>query len=90
MSAKFGRLKSLRVLNSRVISSDGGSKVSELGELSELHDALLIVNLQNEVDAREAFNARLSKKYLHELEFKWTTTKWRVPFASRALHTETS
>ncbi|XP_027356763.1 putative disease resistance RPP13-like protein 1 [Abrus precatorius] len=78
MPAKFGRLKSLQVLTSFVVGSDGGVKVSELGELLELHGALLVVNLQNVV-AREAFKARLrSKKYLHELEFKWTTTTHNV------------
>lgn len=74
MPAKFGKLKSLQALTCFVVGSDGGSRISELGELLELHGALSIVNLQNVVDAREAFNARLrSKKYLHVLEFKWTT-----------------
>ncbi|KAL4389820.1 hypothetical protein AHAS_Ahas03G0083300 [Arachis hypogaea] len=75
MPEKFGRLKSLQVLTNFVVSGSRGSKISELGELSELHGALLIANLQNVADAREASNASLkSKKYLHELEFKWTTT----------------
>ncbi|XP_061350054.1 putative disease resistance RPP13-like protein 1, partial [Gastrolobium bilobum] len=86
MPAKFGRLKSLQVLTSFVVSSDGGSKVSELGELSELHGTLLIVNLQNVVDEREALNARLRrKKHLQELEFKWTTTTHDVQSETNVL-----
>ncbi|XP_061354236.1 putative disease resistance RPP13-like protein 1, partial [Gastrolobium bilobum] len=86
MPAKFGRLKSLQVLTSFVVSSDGGSKVSELGELSELHGTLLIVNLQNVVDEREALNAGLRrKKHLQELEFKWTTTTHDVQSETNVL-----
>ncbi|KAK7263932.1 hypothetical protein RJT34_31531 [Clitoria ternatea] len=87
MPEKFGRLKSLQVLTSFVVSSEGGSKVSELGELLELHGALLIVNLQNVVDEREAFNARLrNKKYLHDLQFKWTTTTHNVECETNVLN----
>ncbi|PNX95127.1 disease resistance rpp13-like protein 1-like [Trifolium pratense] len=74
MPAKFGKLKSLQVLTSFVIGNKRGSKISELGELSNLHGALLIGGLQNVVDPTEAFDANLKrKKYLREVEFKWTT-----------------
>ncbi|GAU46040.1 hypothetical protein TSUD_268830, partial [Trifolium subterraneum] len=74
MPAKFGKLKSLQLLTSFVIGNKRGSKISELGELSKLHGALLIEGLQNVVDPIEASHARLKrKKYLRELEFKWTT-----------------
>ncbi|XP_058783064.1 putative disease resistance RPP13-like protein 1 [Vicia villosa] len=75
MPANFGKLKSLQVLTSFVVGYERGSKISELGELSELRGALLISGLQNVVNPTEASRARLRmKKHLYELEFKWTTT----------------
>ena len=74
MPCEFGRLKSLRVLTDFVVGRDSGSKISELGKLSQLR-TLCIIRLQNVVNATEASEANLkSKEYLSELIFKWTGT----------------
>ncbi|XP_057749250.1 putative disease resistance protein At3g14460 [Arachis stenosperma] len=87
MPAEFGRLNSLQVLTDFIVSNGRGSKISELGSLLELRGALSIGNLQNVADAIEASNARLrSKKYLHELEFKWTTTAHNVDSETAVLN----
>lgn len=75
MPPKFGKLKSLQVLTNFTVGNARGSKISELGKLSKLHGTLSIGSLQNVIDAIEASHVQLkSKKYLHELEFKWSTT----------------
>lgn len=52
----------------------------------QLRGTLLIENLQNVVNAREAFDARLKgKKYLHELEFRWTSTTHDVESETKVL-----
>ncbi|MED6149882.1 hypothetical protein PIB30_066888 [Stylosanthes scabra] len=75
MPAYFGELKSLQMLTSFVVSNnDQGSKIDELGKLTDLHGSLLIDNLQNLASSTEASSAGLSsKQYLHELEFKWSS-----------------
>ncbi|AES71191.1 putative P-loop containing nucleoside triphosphate hydrolase, leucine-rich repeat domain, L [Medicago truncatula] len=74
MPTNLGKLKSLQSLPRFVVSNDGGSNVGELGEMLELRGSLSIVNLENVLLKEEASNAGLKrKKYLHEVEFKWTT-----------------
>ncbi|CAJ2655119.1 unnamed protein product [Trifolium pratense] len=74
MPANFGKLKCLQLLPCFVVGDDGGSNVSELGELSGLHGSLSIVNLQNVLTGEEASNAGLNKKKnLHEVTFNWTS-----------------
>ncbi|KEH17610.1 NBS-LRR type disease resistance protein [Medicago truncatula] len=75
MPPKFGKLKSLQVLTNFTVGNARGSKIGELGKLSKLHGTLSIGSLQNVIDAIEASHVQLkSKKCLHELEFKWSTT----------------
>lgn len=74
MPTNLGKLKSLQLLPHFVVGDDGGSNVSELGDLLELHGSLSIVNLENVISGEEASNVGLkSKKYLHKVELRWTT-----------------
>ncbi|RYR69389.1 hypothetical protein Ahy_A03g015943 isoform G [Arachis hypogaea] len=73
MPPNFGRLKLLRHLTTFIVGKSTGSRISELGALSQLHGLLSIVNLQNVIDATEASGANLMMKtFIDELVFEWT------------------
>ncbi|XP_057750864.1 putative disease resistance RPP13-like protein 1 [Arachis stenosperma] len=73
MPPNFGRLKLLRHLTTFIVGKSSGSRISELGALSQLHGLLSIVNLQNVIDATEASGANLMMKtFIDELVFEWT------------------
>ncbi|XP_010542336.1 PREDICTED: putative disease resistance RPP13-like protein 1 [Tarenaya hassleriana] len=69
---RFGRLKSLRTLTTFVVSDGDGARICELGDLTELHGKLTILELHRVVDIAEASGAKLnSKKHLKEIDFVW-------------------
>lgn len=74
MPRRFSRLKSLQTLRTFFVSATDGARISELGELHELHGKLRIVELQRVVDVADAAGANLnSKKNLKEIDFVWRT-----------------
>ncbi|KAK4841486.1 hypothetical protein QYF36_005359 [Acer negundo] len=74
MPPEFGRLKSLRILTTFVVSQEGSS-IKELGGLLHLGGKLSILQLQKVRGAEDAENADLkNKKNIKELEFSWSST----------------
>lgn len=72
MPTQMGKLKSLQRLSTFIVGRGSGTRIGELGELSDLRGKLHIQNLQNIVEVEDASEAKLrDKKYLEELEFEW-------------------
>ncbi|XP_050282403.1 putative disease resistance RPP13-like protein 1 isoform X2 [Quercus robur] len=87
MPLEFGRLKGLQVLSNFVLSTDGGSKINELEELSHLCRKLSISKLEyvdNATDASKANlkgakNARSCHHWGSYLLFKSSTSQiWKI------------
>lgn len=75
MPADISKLTDLRTLSNFIVGKYSGSKIKELGALSNLQGALHISQLQNVVTAREASEANLKqKKQIHALELKWSSS----------------
>ena len=72
MPPEMGKLAKLRTLTSFSLGNQSGSSIKELGKLQHLCGELCIRNLQNVVDAQEAFEADLKGKAdLESLELLW-------------------
>ncbi|GLU09311.1 hypothetical protein SLE2022_261770 [Rubroshorea leprosula] len=73
MPLKIGRLKDLQTLQLFVVSLQEGSRIEELGCLSQLGGELRICHLEHVENYSEAKKAKLSEKIgLHELRLEWT------------------
>ncbi|RVW79844.1 putative disease resistance RPP13-like protein 1 [Vitis vinifera] len=72
MPSQMGQLKSLQKLSNYVVGKQSGTRVGELRELSHIGGSLVIQELQNVVDAKDALEANLAgMRYLDELELEW-------------------
>ena len=70
--SQMGLLKSLQKLSDYIVGKESGTRVGELRELSQIGGSLVIQELQNVVDAKDALQANLVKKqYLDELQLEW-------------------
>ncbi|XP_010670569.3 putative disease resistance RPP13-like protein 1 [Beta vulgaris subsp. vulgaris] len=72
MPLGIGRLTSLQTLDRFVLGAEGGSRISELRNLNNLHDELAIFGLENVTRVEDAEEAQLHKKHgLDELHLIW-------------------
>ncbi|KAL6329445.1 hypothetical protein AAG906_020878 [Vitis piasezkii] len=72
MPSQMGQLKSLQKLSNYVVGKQSGTRVGELRGLSHIGGSLVIQELQNVVDAKDALEANLAgMRYLDELELEW-------------------
>ena len=72
MPSQMGLLKGLQKLSNCIIGRQSGTLVAELKELSQIDGGLVIQELHNMVDAKDALETDLvSKPYLDELELEW-------------------
>ncbi|XP_048318915.2 putative disease resistance RPP13-like protein 1 [Ziziphus jujuba] len=68
----ISKLKSLQTLSTFIVGKENGTKIVEVGELSNLHGRFEIKNLQYVATAKDALEAKLmEKKYLEELVLYW-------------------
>ncbi|GLU09304.1 hypothetical protein SLE2022_335980 [Rubroshorea leprosula] len=73
MPLRIGRLKDLQTLQLFVVGLQEGSRIEELGCLSQLGGELRICHLEHVENYSEAEKAKLSKKIeLYELSLEWT------------------
>ncbi|GKU99306.1 hypothetical protein SLEP1_g12173 [Rubroshorea leprosula] len=73
MPLRIGRLEDLQTLQLFVVGLQEGSRIEELGCLSQLRGELRICNLEHVENYSEAEKAKLSEKIgLHELRLQWT------------------
>ncbi|KAK2636937.1 hypothetical protein Ddye_031729 [Dipteronia dyeriana] len=73
MPADMGCLTNLQYLSDFFVGNDSGSKIKELGPLSNLQGILHISQLQNVVSDGDASEASLKNKtYLQGLELEWS------------------
>ncbi|GLT37491.1 hypothetical protein SLA2020_118040 [Shorea laevis] len=73
MPLRIGRLKDLQTLQLFVVGLQEGSRIEELGCLSQLRGELRICHLEHVENYSEAKKAKLSEKIeLYELSLKWT------------------
>ncbi|GKV49659.1 hypothetical protein SLEP1_g56398 [Rubroshorea leprosula] len=73
MPLRIGRLKDLQTLQLFVVGLQEGSRIEELGCLSQLGGKLRICHLEHVENYSEAEKAKLSEKIgLHELRLEWT------------------
>ncbi|KAH7515270.1 hypothetical protein FEM48_Zijuj10G0009000 [Ziziphus jujuba var. spinosa] len=72
MPRQIGKLKGLQTLTTFIVGEDGGARVRELGELSELRGNISLQNLENVANGEDTSKARFAnKKKLEELTFSW-------------------
>ena len=72
MPSQMSLLKGLQKLSDYIVGKQSGTRVAELKELSQIGGSLVIQELQNVVDAKDALEANLvGKQYLDELELEW-------------------
>ncbi|XP_019079036.2 putative disease resistance RPP13-like protein 1 isoform X3 [Vitis vinifera] len=72
MPSHMGQLKSLQKLSNYIMGEQSGTRVGELKKLSRIGGSLVIQELQNVVDAKDASEANLvGKQYLDELQLEW-------------------
>ncbi|GLT37342.1 hypothetical protein SLA2020_116640 [Shorea laevis] len=72
MPLRIGRLKDLQTLQLFVVGLQEGSRIEELGCLSQLRGELRICNLEHLENSSEAKKAKLSEKIgLYELRLEW-------------------
>ncbi|RVW29927.1 putative disease resistance RPP13-like protein 1 [Vitis vinifera] len=72
MPSQMGQLKILEKLSNYRVGKQSGTRVGELRELSHIGGSLVIQELQNVVDAKDASEANLvGKQRLDELELEW-------------------
>ncbi|KAK0574439.1 hypothetical protein LWI29_023755 [Acer saccharum] len=73
MPADMGCLTNLQDLSDFVVGKDSGSKINELGALSNLQGTLCISHLENVIPAGDAYDAKLkNKKDLEGLILQWS------------------
>ncbi|KAL6329436.1 hypothetical protein AAG906_020869 [Vitis piasezkii] len=72
MPSQMSQLKILQKLSNYRVGKQSGTRVGELRELSHIGGSLVIQELQNVVDAKDASEANLvGKQHLDELELEW-------------------
>ncbi|XP_034701530.1 putative disease resistance RPP13-like protein 1 [Vitis riparia] len=72
MPSHMGQLKSLQKLSNYIVGKQSGTRVGELRELSHIGGSLVIQELQNVVDAKDASESNLvGKQNLDELQLEW-------------------
>ncbi|RYQ86587.1 hypothetical protein Ahy_B10g106247 [Arachis hypogaea] len=72
MPLHMSKLKSLQKLSNFFVSKESASSIGELGELSHLRGSLMIQNIKNVVDPKDAMKASLKdKRNLDKLTFDW-------------------
>ncbi|XP_034701291.1 putative disease resistance RPP13-like protein 1 isoform X2 [Vitis riparia] len=72
MPSHMGQLKSLQKLSNYIVGKQSETRVGELRELCHIGGSLVIQELQNVVDAKDASEANMvGKRYLDELELEW-------------------
>ncbi|KAJ8775075.1 hypothetical protein K2173_020079 [Erythroxylum novogranatense] len=72
MPPQMGKLTKLQKLTYFMIGKESGTGIQELGNLRQLRGFLVIRNLQNVKDVREASSANIKgKTHLKELELVW-------------------
>ncbi|KAL4350963.1 hypothetical protein AHAS_Ahas10G0194500 [Arachis hypogaea] len=72
MPLHMSNLKSLQKLSNFFVSKESASSIGELGELSHLRGSLMIQNIKNVVDPKDAMKASLKdKRNLDKLTFDW-------------------
>ncbi|RVX04619.1 putative disease resistance RPP13-like protein 1 [Vitis vinifera] len=72
MPSHMGQLKSLQKLSNYIVGKQSETRVGELRELCHIGGSLVIQELQNVVDAKDASEANMvGKQYLDELELEW-------------------
>ncbi|KAL6312087.1 hypothetical protein AAG906_015481 [Vitis piasezkii] len=75
MPSHIGQLKSLQTLSTFIVGQRSGSRIGELGGLSQIGGKLHISELQNVVSGTDALEANLKgKKYLDELVLEWNSS----------------
>jgi Leucine-rich repeat (LRR) protein len=75
MPMQMGRLKCLRTLTKFVVGKDSEFQIGELGELTNLRGAILILKLQNVINSTDALKAKLkAKRHLEALTLEWEDT----------------
>ncbi|KAJ9687388.1 hypothetical protein PVL29_016038 [Vitis rotundifolia] len=75
MPSHIGQLKSLQTLSTFIVGQRSGSRIGELGGLSQIGGKLHISELQNVVSGTDALEANLkNKKYLDELVLEWNSS----------------
>ncbi|RYR25526.1 hypothetical protein Ahy_B02g059327 isoform D [Arachis hypogaea] len=73
MPREMGKLKYLQHLNCFVVGKQEDNGIKELGGLSNLHEALEILKLENVTSSSEAMAARISDKiHIDELSLRWS------------------
>ncbi|XP_018817378.1 putative disease resistance protein At3g14460 isoform X2 [Juglans regia] len=72
MPTQMSKLESLQMLSTFIVGKENGTKIGELGKLSNLRGTLSIKKLKNVANAKDAFEAKLKdKKHLEELVLDW-------------------
>ncbi|CBI29749.3 unnamed protein product, partial [Vitis vinifera] len=72
MPSHISTLKSLQKLSNFIVGQKGGSRIGELGELSDIGGRLEISEMQNVECARDALRANMKdKRHLDELSLAW-------------------
>ncbi|XWS74552.1 hypothetical protein CRYUN_Cryun01aG0007900 [Craigia yunnanensis] len=73
MPNNFSTLSDLQTLSNFILHKDNGYQIRELEDLSNLKGQLCISGLENVVETRDAWKARLyDKSRLDKLELKWS------------------
>ncbi|MED6156144.1 hypothetical protein PIB30_011874 [Stylosanthes scabra] len=73
MPKGMSKLQSLQFLSNYAVGKHEGNKISELGALPNLHDAIIISHLENVVNSSEASEARISEKDgIDSLMLRWS------------------
>ncbi|XP_025657420.1 putative disease resistance RPP13-like protein 1 [Arachis hypogaea] len=74
MPKGMGKLKDLQILRYYIVGKHEENGVGELGELVNLGGSFRIEKLENVVNSREAWRARMvDKKYMSELCLEWSS-----------------
>ena len=73
MPSHISQLKNLQKLSNFIVGQNGGSRIGELGELSDIGGRLAISEMQNVECARDALRANMKdKRHLDELSLEWS------------------
>ncbi|KAL4338474.1 hypothetical protein AHAS_Ahas12G0213800 [Arachis hypogaea] len=76
MPKGMGKLKDLQILTYYIVGKHEENGVGELGELVNLGGSFWIEKLENVVNSREAWKARMvNKKYIRHLCLEWSSGK---------------
>ncbi|KAL2895744.1 putative disease resistance RPP13-like protein 1 [Bienertia sinuspersici] len=73
MPKGMGALTKLRTLSAFIIHNDDGRRIKELMNMISLQGRFCLSNLENVLSSIEAEEAKLSEKFLEDLELRWST-----------------